>query len=88
MNQREFESRIRTVETRLKPPRKMYVSIGLHHAAMLEAGGEQAARLHSAISELCGGGGVKVYLLHRTGKSLARTIGAGSVPTSNDWMKS
>lgn len=62
MNQREFESRIRTVETRLKPPRKMYVSIGPHHAAMLEAGGEQAVRLHSAISELCGGGGVKLYL--------------------------
>lgn len=62
MNQKEFESRIRTVETRLKPPAKRFLSIAPHHVAMLEAGGEQAERLNAAIRELCGGGGVKLYL--------------------------
>jgi hypothetical protein len=62
MNQKELELRLRGIEAELKPPRKSYISIGPHHAAMLEAGGEQAALLHLAIRELCGDGAVKLYL--------------------------
>jgi hypothetical protein len=62
MNPKEFESRVRTVETRLKPPAKRFLSIAPHHVAMLEAGGEQAERLNAAIRELCGGVPVKLYL--------------------------
>ena len=89
MNQKEFESRIRTVETRLKPPAKRYLSIAPHHVAMLDAGGEQAERLNAAIRELCGGVPVKLYLPSVRGKSSARITGKMTgAPMWRGWMKS